>query len=79
MGSVLSRNKKFGTKQLSRRGTIRRHAQAGVKSKPKPPNRAAVAAFNLSRRSRIIVEEWDKSKRPAVAVKTRTIFKHPAQ
>jgi hypothetical protein len=43
------------------------------------PNRAAVAAFNFARRSRLIVDEWDKTVFPFVAVKTRTLFKHPAQ
>ena len=79
----MSRRKKFITygkiHANARRGTIRRHAKTGSTSKIQPPNRAAVAAFNHSKRSRIVVDEWDKRKRPWLPLKTRTLYKGPAQ
>lgn len=63
MSSVLSKTKPFGPKRKSRRGTIRRHAEGGSRSKLEPANREAVAAFNEARRRYVNV---------------RAIYRHPS-
>ena len=85
MGSVLSTFKARSVKKLAgstkllgkiRRGAARRLAQGDAWVKHTPANRAAVSAFNNSRRTTVITE-YDHEKKRHVVV--RTIHKGPAK